>query len=100
MNNFVIVIAIVVVIAVLILSRTKPETFIDSVEVLDMFKYITPQDFVKALGSKEKIAETFVKYNIPQEYIKDPKYYPQIASYIYTQAQKVNDPLLKNIGIA
>jgi hypothetical protein len=97
---YVIVLFVIIIYYIYVTRMQKPETFIDSVKVIDMFKYTTPRDFIKALGSKENVTKTFIRYQIPQEYIANPVYYPKIASYIYTESKKNRDPLLEQVNLA
>ena len=85
MNLLVIVLLVALFIFIVTLNRS--ESFIDSVVVLPEYKNITPQQMADSFGGLDGLTRVFIKYKIPKESIKNPKSYPQIASYIYTQAK-------------
>ena len=87
MNIIVIVLAIAIAIF-LFLNFNKKETFIDSVQVLPQYKNTTPQQMADFFGGADQLTTILIKYNIPKDTIKNPKMYPQIASYIHQQSKE------------
>jgi hypothetical protein len=72
------------------MDRKQTENFtIDNVGILSQYKSITPEDFVKRFGGQEKVVDIFFHYQIPIRYTMDPKFYPQIASYLYNSGLQI-----------
>jgi hypothetical protein len=63
------------------------ETFqLDNVSVLPQCKDMTPEKLF-ALFERDmaKMSDTLVKHNIPLSAIKNPNYYPQIATILHNK---------------
>lgn len=63
------------------------ETFqLDNISVLPQCKDMTPEKlFAMFDRDMTKMSDTLVKHNIPMSAIKNPTYYPQIASMLHNK---------------